>query len=131
MNLKETVSVILEKPVTQEEARAFADEQFGTLMSYVKNKDKSTKQLVNDITDFVNSFNPNTEEFNTNMSNEHRTLQQSFTRLCLGWLEHCASEDYHTDLRNQESKRVSRLLIDNFTAGEGIDLPPSKYLPYI
>lgn len=37
MNLQETVSKILGKEVTVEEAKTFAQDQFGTLAAYIKN----------------------------------------------------------------------------------------------
>lgn len=40
MNLTQTVSKILEKEVTKEEAKTFALEQFGTLSAYLKHIDK-------------------------------------------------------------------------------------------
>ena len=63
----------------------------------------------------VNSYSSEGgEAFIKRMSCEHRTLQQSFTRLCLKWLEHVASEEYRTDGRNEDSKKVAKRLIDGF-----------------
>lgn len=40
--------------------------------------------IVAEMTDYVNTFNlERNQEFCQKMSHEHRTLQQSFTRLCL------------------------------------------------
>lgn len=36
MNLQDTVSVILKKEVTEEEAKRFANDQFGVLAAYLK-----------------------------------------------------------------------------------------------
>jgi len=52
------------------------------------------KALVNQITNFVNSYTDDRKQFISMMSNEHRTLQQSFTRLVLEWLELVASDEY-------------------------------------
>ena len=54
---------------------------------------KTGKEMAGEMTDFVNTFStePRTE-FIQAMANEHRTLQQSFTRLCLDWIEHCATQ---------------------------------------
>jgi len=90
----------------------------------------------------VNSYNIKSDEFNSLMSREHRTLQQSFTRLCLEWIEYVASENYHTDLRNEQSHKISKKLVESFKreiAGEmnlsGITLEefgkPSQFLPLI
>ena len=74
----------------------------------------TTKELVNEITDYLNSYSSKTKEFNSQMSVEHRTLQQSFTRLCLGWIEFVASDEYRTDPRNQDSKAVCMKLMQCF-----------------
>jgi hypothetical protein len=75
---------------------------------------KQTKELVQEITDYVNTYSNKGEEFSQAMSCEHRTLQQSFTRLCLSWLEHCASDEYRTDGRNEQSQKIARVLLDGF-----------------
>lgn len=102
---------------------------------------KNTKELVQEITDYVNTFNNKSEEFCEAMSVEHRTLQQSFTRLCLKWLEHCASDEYRTDGRNEQSKKIAKELLDGFKekqikegyTGETLKLmsKPSGYLSHI
>lgn len=76
---------------------------------------KPTKEMVQDLTDYLDSFNNKGKEFCDEMSREHRTLQQSFTRLCLTWLEHTASPEYHTDGRNEQSQKISRELLESFT----------------
>ena len=75
---------------------------------------KRTEELVNDITDYLNSFSNKSAEFNMYMSVEHRTLQQSFTRLALGWIEYVASDAYKTDARNEDSKAVCMKLMQCF-----------------
>lgn len=102
---------------------------------------KTTKELVNDITDYVNTFSNKGEEFCKVMSVEHRTLQQSFTKLCLTWLEHCAKDEYQTDLRNEDSKKIAKELMEAFRekkmkegyTGETLELmsKPSGYLRFI
>jgi hypothetical protein len=70
------------------------------------------KELTGIITDYLNVFSVDDKigKFNDAMSREHRTLQQSFTRLCIGWIEHVASDDYYTDGRNQASKNFGVLM---------------------
>ena len=87
------------------------------------------KELVEKITDFVNSFSLKSKEFNEAMSREHRTLQQSFTRLCLKWLEYVASDQYQYDLRNEASYDLSRELIEIYRGVHGFN--PSQMLPLI
>jgi hypothetical protein len=78
---------------------------------------KETKELVNDITDYLNTFNTREKEFCEAMSCEHRTLQQNFTRLCFEWIEHCASAEYRTDGRNEGSQRISQAVLSSFKEG--------------
>lgn len=74
------------------------------------------ESLVNKITDGVNTFNFDQELFNKLMSKEHRTLQQSFTRMCISWLEFIATEEYKkiTDDRNIQSHNTAKLIINSF-----------------
>ena len=72
------------------------------------------KELTNIITDHLNTFGDKSEAFNQAMSREHRTLQQNFTRLCLKWLEHVASDEYYTDGRNEQSKDIAQALLGGF-----------------
>jgi len=88
------------------------------------------KVIVGRITDFVNSFSIKQDEFNAAMGNEHRTLQQSFTRLCLKWIEHCATPGYRTDGRNAQSQSISQRIVERFKKdNEGFK--PSEYLGYV
>ena len=75
---------------------------------------KQTKELVQEVSDYVNTFNDKGKEFCEAMSCEHRTLQQSFTKLCLQWIEHCASDEYRTDPRNEGSQKIARELLRGF-----------------
>jgi hypothetical protein len=88
------------------------------------------KKLVGEITDFVNSYNADRKQFIIMMSREHRTLQQSFTRLVLEWLEHVASGDYIHDDRNKASHEIARDLIEIFKARKD-EINPSQFLPLI
>lgn len=76
------------------------------------------------ITDYLN--NRNARYIVMGMAQEHRTLQQNFTRLCVAWLEHLASlQDGQFDLRNQASVELARKLAQTDV------WPDAKYLPYI
>lgn len=41
------------------------------------------------------------------LTREHKTLQQNFTRFCLAWLNTVASDDYRADGRNEDSKKLA------------------------
>lgn len=87
-------------------------------------------EVVKRITDFVNTFSIKQNEFNAAMNKEHRTLQQSFTRLCLKWIEFCTTEGYRVDGRNAASKDVAQRIVERFKKdNEGFK--PSEYLGYI
>ena len=91
---------------------------------------KTEKEMAGEITDMLNSFNFNQDEFNQAMSNEHRTLQQNFTRMCLKWIEHMATTDTRfTDHRNKDSVLTSAALIEMFKSKMGY--LPSESLPNI
>ena len=55
-------------------------------------KDAKNKENAQKVAEMLNSFTFDYEGFCKAMSNEHRTLQQSFTRLCIHWLCTCASD---------------------------------------
>ena len=76
--------------------------------------ENNAKAIAEEITDYLNSFTDKSEEFNKAMSNQHRTLQQSFTKLCLKWLEHCATNEYRFDGRNEGAHKISAELMKLF-----------------
>lgn len=86
---------------------------------------QAAKTAAQAMSNFVNPMNHDNSEFIAEMSNDHRTLQQAFTKLCLQWIEHVASSDYRTDGRNEQSKQTAERLIKGF-ADE--DFKPSQYL---
>jgi hypothetical protein len=88
------------------------------------------KKLVGEITDFVNSYTADEQQFIAQMSTEHRTLQQSFTRLVLKWLQFCASIDYRYDDRNKATHDTAKRLIEAFRKNSG-NIDPSDFLPFI
>ena len=89
-------------------------------------------QLVEDITNYVNTMSLKPEEFTDSMSRQHRTLQQSFTRLCLKWIEYCASEEYRHDPRNEASHDVCKTIVESFMNSNDIaNVEPSNFLPTI
>jgi hypothetical protein len=57
------------------------------------------------------------------MARAHRTMQQSFTRLCVAWLEHLAEQD-SCDLRNEASVNLAREFVEKIPANK-------RVLPFI
>ena len=66
-----------------------------------KREDRA-KEAADSIMLFVNDMNGDVETFLTEISKGHRTLQQSFTRLCFRWIEKNAKTKT-CDLRNSAS----------------------------
>ena len=67
----------------------------------------TTEETVRTVSNFVNSFNCDYNEFAEKFGYEHRTLQQNFTKLCIAWLKHLA-ETKNYDLRNQASVEFAK-----------------------
>jgi hypothetical protein len=98
----------------------------------METQEEMAEKAVRVMSDYVNTFGSRVKEFNFNMANEHRTLQQSFTKLCLAWIEYCASEDYRTDGRNEATKLTAQKLLKGWELqGETHGMPPSNWLPLI
>ena len=76
-------------------------------------KDNRERKNVEIVADMLNDFSFNPEKFCEAMTMSHRTLQQSFTRLCIHWLCTCADDNYRYDGRNEASHRISKALIDS------------------
>lgn len=79
---------------------------------------------------FVNSYGCDLDVFVETMGEDHRTLQQCFTKLVLKWLEACAEMRFGTDLRNQASCEVAHKMVSAFKSDNG-DVEPHKYIPFI
>lgn len=80
------------------------------------------KDQVEYVSSMLNDFGFNPDKFCEEMCKEHRTLQQSFTRLCIAWLCTCASDEYRYDGRNEASHEVAKALIESQDA-DFIGLP--------
>lgn len=91
----------------------------------------TAKETVETVTDYLNSFSSKEKAFIEEMNREHRTLQQSFTKLCLAWIENCAREDYPHDLRNEASHKVSKEVVEGFRQSKKEITNPSEWLPCI
>ena len=74
----------------------------------------NTSEAVGTISSFVNNMGVDYEEFARLMGNEHRTLQQNFTKLCVAWLKHLSEVEYY-DLRNEGSVKFAQSIKDKLT----------------
>lgn len=69
---------------------------------------QSPAQMAEMMADLVNAYgSTKTNEFVHAMAGQHRTLQQSFTRLCVAWFEDLAKRE-HYDARNEASVMLAR-----------------------
>ena len=92
---------------------------------------EQAEDVVQAITQYVNSYLPKENSFIAAMDTQHRTLQQSFTRLCIKWLEHVASIDYRYDERNRASHETAKKLIEGFYQINHYRMSPADFLPFI
>lgn len=76
-------------------------------------KDNKERKNVEIVADMLNDFSFNPEKFCEAMTMSHRTLQQSFTRLCIHWLCTCADDNYRYDGHNEASHEIAKALINS------------------
>lgn len=91
---------------------------------------KNAQELMEDITDFVNTYGVDKEGFKQAFKKQHRTLQQSTIRLFLEVIEMVGDENYPTDPRNEDSKKTCQSLVENFKASND-GYPPSAFLGHV
>lgn len=77
------------------------------------------RKLAREVSSAVNCFGFDTKGFCEEMSREHRTLQQNFTRLCVDWLRTLSEyKEFQYDERNRLSVEAARTMIEAFDANE-------------
>jgi hypothetical protein len=122
----------------QENARLKADKEM-----------REGLELVKALGEYVN-YNKSRKAFIEAFKREHRTLQQSAFKMFLMLMEEMATENYHTDGRNEQSKIVAQTLLKGFAMAKkeeylneglseeratryvsGDGAKPSLYLPLI
>lgn len=112
--------------------------------SELKEKGRNAAKEVSQIVNYSGGHGQ--EAFLDEMSRDHRTSQQSFTRMCLQWLEQVAERKgpQFTDLRNEYSQKIAEQLMQGFVkviaAQQNVSeeeilknwdvYKPSKWLPY-
>jgi len=86
-------------------------------------------EMAEEMSKFLNTLSSDerTEKFVEAMRRDHRTLQQSFTRLCLAWIADLADRE-HYDGRNEASVKVAKEIKRAILNEEG-HFPP--YLPFV
>lgn len=94
-------------------------EQYWRHYKYYKEKfeKENVDYVVKTITDFINNYVFPIERFVETMGREHRTLQQSFTGLCLAWFTHLAGlKTGEYDLRNEASVELAKEILKKVEA---------------
>ena len=72
-----------------------------------RERQKKAEEAARQVTDLLNPMDFKPSEFIEAMTNEHRTLQQGFTQVCLDWIYHCSQlEPGYYDARNEASRIV-------------------------
>ena len=68
------------------------------------------QEVARAVSKLLNNYNSTERKvFIDEMSRDHRSLQQSFTRLCVDWLRNLAErEEGRFDLRNEASVKLAR-----------------------
>ena len=108
-------------------------------------QNEEAKKVIDALSDYVN-YNRPVSEFIKSFKLEHRTLQQSMMRLFLKLIEDIGDNEYHTDGRNEATKKVCSDLLHGFRLAKKEELirdgvspetvgsylsKPSNYLPFI
>jgi hypothetical protein len=111
---------------------------------------REATEVMNALGSYVN-YRKSTQAFIDAFKREHRTLQQSAFRMLLELVEDMATDNYQTDGRNEDSKKMAKMLIESFKEAkkkeylsQGVSEEraeayvttnggdkPSKYLPFI
>ena len=85
------------------------------------------KDAAMQMTNYLNTFSHDERiaTFIGAMRLEHRTLQQNFTSLCIGWIRHLSTaSDYDFDGRNEASQKLAKKIMSLLA-------PEDQYLPFI
>ena len=84
------------------------------------NERMTGKELANNVSRFVNVFNPDTKEFIEAVMKDHPTLQQSTIRLCFELISAMANQN-RVDDRNEKSVSTCKLIVN--LCGNEMGLP--------
>lgn len=89
-------------------------------------KDRLTKAAADEVMNVVNDMMFDPKLFAEKLAENHRTLQQGFTRIVVAWIEYLAElKDGQYDGRNDASVRLAKAIVATPEWGS------RKYLPYI
>ena len=84
---------------------------------------RGATNVVNTLFNGLNTMGFDPKPYVNLMCRQHRTLQQSFTRLCFAWLKTVASDGYGYDGRNEASHLAAKAIQD-----AGLLDPPMPFI---
>jgi len=75
---------------------------------------EAAKEIAQKLSSYVNGWHNHIDDIVSELSNDHRTLQQGVTRFCVKWLEECAKKekDNNFDLRNEASAKLGKKFME-------------------
>ncbi len=87
--------------------------------------DVGAVKAVNALSDYANNFGTSDKHFAVLLSQEHRTLQQSMTRMMIAWLYMLRDLDDArlTDGRNQLAAKAARTMVEALEKSDYHGLP--------
>lgn len=74
----------------------------------------TAEEMAGYIEDYFNSFSSKEKDLIQQIERLHRTLQQSFSKFVLMWIEHMATDEYRVDGRNEASKMMAQRMMVAF-----------------
>ena len=75
--------------------------------------EKTREQIAQtQLSNSINCFNFDNKKFVEEFARDHPTLQQTFTSLCLEWIEYVGSPEYYYDGRNEMSHAKCEVIRD-------------------
>jgi hypothetical protein len=85
-------------------------------LARVQEINEKWNKLLNDFSDLVNNFDYKSQSagFIKAFARQHRTLQQSMMRVMFANIEHCASPEYRTDGRNEQTQHTCKVMVDAY-----------------
>ena len=91
---------------------------------YELRNDERLQAVIKALSNYVNSMGHAPKDFVTLFSREHRTLQQSFTGVCLAWLVHLSQlKEGWYDGRNEASVQIAKKLLKDIDIKYDLNLP--------
>jgi len=81
---------------------------------------EEAKKTADNLSRFVNVMGNRVDDVVEHMAQDHRTIQQGFTRLAVAWLERCAKmhDEGDFDGRNEASAKLGKKFVERIAKDE-------------